>query len=77
MKAHYDKDDVNGRIRGVCRLPIEVIYSPSHCGFKPSLRVWLGQGDGKAVTRQDLLDYAKEAREWANIMETIAKDVVL
>ena len=70
--------NITGRIRAACKrkLPIEVIYTPAFHLDKAQLRIWTGQGNNKLITSQDLLDYAKEAREWADTIEKIAEAVL-
>lgn len=67
--AYYEKTKKGAR--GACRLPVEVIYQ----GENSQLRIWTSQGDGRPAKKQELLDYAKDARKWADILEKIAKEV--
>ena len=72
MKTFYENTDY--RIRGVCKLPPEVIYTKAMEGAEPHLTIWIGTS-GKKATKQQLLEYVELAREWADVMEKIAEEI--
>jgi len=56
------------RVRGACRLPLEVIFHAK----RGDLRVWLSQGDGRRTTPDELRQYAQMAEDWAEALRDIA-----
>ncbi len=62
---------LHGIKRIVCRLPIEIMISPYP---QAGVRIWLGQGNGRSSTLEELSQYATIAREWADVVDKIVKD---
>ena len=60
--------------RESCKVPVEIELLKK-MNESPILRVWMGHGSGRVTTCQELFSYIKLTREWADVMEKIAKEI--